>query len=137
MVHLNKNQLQDGQIDKLFTQLAHIIEPKRSSHVDNILTEILGREEKIMIGKRLAVIILASEGMSAYKISRTLKLSESTVSVIIKRLEQNEYDTIEKALGRSKRDYFTILSTLDNILHLGGILPHYNGLERYSNLGRN
>ncbi len=39
-------------------------------------------------------------------------------------------------LQKNKRDYLAILDTIDSILHLGGILPHRVGLDRYKNLNR-
>jgi len=134
MVRLNKTHLQEEQINKLFFQLATMLTSKQAGHVNAVLFEILGREEQIMIAKRLAVILLISEGLSSYKIGNTLKLSESTIASIRNKLANDEYDTIMQNLGKSKKKYFDLLTTLDSILHLGGILPHYNGLDRYKGL---
>ena len=134
MVRLNKTHLQEEQINKLFFQLATMLTSKQAGHVNAVLFEILGREEQIMIAKRLAVILLISEGLSSYKIGNTLKLSESTIASIRNKLANDKYDTIMQNLGKSKKKYFDLLTTLDSILHLGGILPHYNGLDRYKGL---
>jgi len=87
-----------------------------------------------MIAKRLAIIILLSEEFSQYKIAHILKLSESTVSAISQKLSNDKFGTIEKTLGKNKKNYFAILEAIDEVLHLGGMLPHYNGLDRYKGI---
>lgn len=89
-----------------------------------------------MLAKRLAVIILLVEGRSLYSVAKMLKVSPVTAKKIKRGLERGAYDHILKVLGKSKKDYFVILKTLDAVLSLGGILPHYNGLSRYQRLGR-
>jgi DNA-binding NarL/FixJ family response regulator len=131
MVRLNKNFLDQKQINDLILQLAKVISPSDYSHTNVILSELLGNEERIMFAKRLAVVILLTEGTSRYKVSQILKLSQSTVEKTAKKMEEGHFDTVLKKVGRTKKDYFAFLDTLDSILHLGGILPHYNGLDRY------
>lgn len=131
MVRLNKCALEPNQINDLLSELAKVLSPKQSARAYAICSEILGKEEQIMVAKRLAAIVLLLEDFSCYKISRTLKLSESTVSQISHKLTEGEYETIVQSLGKSKTDYFAILNAIDSVLHLGGILPHYNGIDRY------
>jgi uncharacterized protein YerC len=131
MVHLNRNLLTQQQLEMLFTQLSQLLNEKSPNETAGVLTEILGYEEKVMIAKRLVAIVLLVEGKSLYSISHMLKMSPATVATIKVRLESHAYDTILKRLGKTKKNYFAILNTIDSILHLGGILPHYNGLDRY------
>ncbi|MFT5036833.1 MAG: hypothetical protein ACI9VM_000398 [Candidatus Azotimanducaceae bacterium] len=131
MVRLNKTHLQTKQIEDLLLQLAKVLSPNKPSHARAALSEILGREEQIMVAKRLATIVLLSEKFSSYKISRILKLSESTVSRTALKLKHGDYKTILHVLGKSKKNYFAVLDIIDDILHLGGILPHYNGIDRH------
>lgn len=131
MVRLNKTSLYSKQIQDLLLQLAKVTAPKEAAHAHAILSELLGTEEQIMLAKRLAAIVLLAEGYSSYKISRTLKLSKSTIATISFKMERGDYKAVLKTLGKDKKDYFAILKALDDILHLGGILPHYNGLSRY------
>lgn len=125
MVRLNKNFLTDQQLDKLFSQFSKLLNYKDQDRVDDILGEILGPEERIMIAKRLAIIILLMEGKSLYSISRNLKISPATAQKIKFGVDTNRYQNILRKLGKSKTDYFAILDAIDSILHLGGILPHY------------
>lgn len=134
MVRLNKNLLTEQQFEQLFIQFVRILDPNKSMSADGVLREILGEEERIMIAKRLATIVLLLEGKSLYNIATTLKISPSTAEKIKRHLDDGDYETILSRLGKSKRNYFAILDTIDSILHLGGILPHYNGLDRYKNI---
>jgi len=134
MVRLNKNLLTQQQFEQLFIQFARIVGPHKSAEVDGVLREILGEEERVMVAKRLAAIVLLLENKSLYGIANTLKISPSTAQKIKANLEAGNYSTILKRLGKSKKNYFAILDTIDSVLHLGGILPHYNGLDRYKNI---
>jgi len=134
MVHLNNNNLNKRQLSDLFIQLASTIAPKDSQRANDTLTELLGTEERIMIAKRLAVVVLLIEGASQYKIGNLLKLSQSTIAHISEKLADGHYKVTLNNISKTKKDYFAFLNTLDSILHLGGILPHYNGLDRYRSL---
>lgn len=134
MVHLNRNTLSEQQLNNLYLQFSSTVAPHNHQHAERILTELLGQEERVMIAKRLAVAVLLVEGTSKYKISRVLKLSESTIEKIAQKLKQGRFDYTLNKVSKTKKDYFAFLSTLDSILHLGGILPHYNGLDRYKHL---
>ncbi|MEZ4195024.1 MAG: hypothetical protein R3B53_01330 [Candidatus Paceibacterota bacterium] len=105
-----------------------------ASDADNFLSELLGYEERVMIAKRLACLILILEGISPYKASLILKISPSTADKVQKSIEAKNYDGIIKLLAKNTKNYRSILDTIDSILHLNGILPHYNGLDRYKNL---
>lgn len=87
-----------------------------------------------MLAKRLAAIVLLIEGMSLYKVSDTLKVSSSTAKQIKSKLDQGDFAHIINTLGKDKNKYFVALEAIDNILHLGGILPHRNGLDRYNGI---
>ena len=78
MVRLNKNLLTEQQLDDIFLQFTKIMNDGRDSNTNEILHEILRKEERIMIAKRLATIILVVEGKSLYSISRSLKISPTT-----------------------------------------------------------
>ena len=134
MVRLNKNRLSQKQFGKLFEQLNHTLGVLSEKETGYFLSELLGQEERIMLAKRLAIIILLLEGRSLYRISNDLKISSATADKIRDKLENNEYDHLITSLGKNKKEYFSILETLDSILHLGGALPHYNGLDRYKHL---
>ena len=134
MVRLNKDQLDDGQLEVLFTQFAQLLNSSNTHTTNQIVYEILGHEERIMLAKRIAIIVLLIEGYSLYEIALKLKVSPATAQKIRHNLEQGDYQSVRRRLGKSKKDYFAFLDVLDNILHLGGILPHYNGMDRYKHI---
>lgn len=134
MVRLNRNTLNEKQHNDLFQQFARTVSPVDSDHADTVLSELLGTEERVMVAKRLAVIVLLVEGTSMYKIGQLLKLSQSTVEHISQKFEKGHYDHTLQYISKTEKDYFAFLDILDNILHLGGVLPHYNGLDRYRSL---
>jgi uncharacterized protein YerC len=135
MVRINKNYIEPKELEKLFQQCAYVLSPSDTKHTQRVLQELLGFEERITIAKRIATIMLLLENVSNYKISLHLKLSQSTVAATQTKLDAGHYSAILTTLGKDKIDYFKMLSALDSILHLGGILPHYNGIDRhkYSN----
>lgn len=134
MAHIAKEQLSQEQLDTLFSQLHTTLGETSSKQVGLFLHELLGPEERIMLAKRLGVIVMLSRGSSLYKTAQALKVSTATAGKIQERLNRNEYVHLLKLLKKNKKQYIDLLQTLDSILHLGGILPHYNGMERYKNL---
>lgn len=134
MVRLNRNILTKKQMDNLYLHFSSAVAPDNPRHAGLVLSELLGQEEQIMIAKRLTTAVLLVEGTSRYKVGKILKLSQSTVEHIAQQLKQGHFDYTLQKISRSKKDYFAFLDALDSILHLGGILPHYNGLSRYKSL---
>ena len=131
MVRVNKNLLPPKDLERLFTQLGDTLAKLDKSTAKVFLSEILGYEQRITVAKRLAAIVLLVEGYSEYKTAKLLKLSPTTTKKIATKITNGGFAGVLKILGKNKKDYFKILDTLDNILHLGGILPHYNGMDRY------
>jgi len=136
MVRLNKNHLTKKQLDSLFAQLGKSLGKLPAKETDSFLTELLGPEERVMLAKRLATIILLIEGKSLYSISRDLKISTATAEKIKSHLNDGGYEFIITSISKNQKVYISLLNTIDSILHLGGILPHYNGLDRYKGLPR-
>ncbi|MCD5382272.1 MAG: Trp family transcriptional regulator [Candidatus Pacebacteria bacterium] len=131
MVRLNRNILTNKQLESLFRQFTTAISPGDPSRAEEVLTELLGFEERLMLAKRLAAVVLLVEGVSMYKVGQQLKLSQSTVSALAVKLKKGHFDSTLQQVSKTKKDYFSFLDTLDSILHMGGVLPHYNGLDRY------
>ena len=136
MVRLNKNQLDEEQLLALYAQF-----DKRFSNLDTLEThilfnELLGQEERVMLAKRFVAIIMLLESKSLYQISETLKISSSTAQTLQTKLQNDEYNGLVKMFRKNKKEYFDILKAIDDILTLGGILPHYNGPRYYWQKGR-
>jgi uncharacterized protein YerC len=134
MTNVSKKPLPTEQLDALFHQLGCSLGVLKPKQVDFFLSELLGTEERIMIAKRLAVIVMLIQGHSLYRTATTLKLSTSTVDSIRKKLETNEYTFIVQIFKKEKKNFVAILEVLENILSVGGIMPGRVGLDRYKGL---
>src|SRR5690606_17399464 len=105
------------QLRSLFAQLHGALGKSGEAEVKDFLSELLGSEEQIMLAKRLAAIVLITEGYSFYKVSRLLKISSATADKIGFKLKRGDYDHILRVVGKSRKSYFDFLNTLDSILH--------------------
>jgi uncharacterized protein YerC len=136
MVRLNKSNLTQTQLDKLFKQLSIFLSKRSPQLTHTYLKELLGPEERIMLAKRLACIILLHEECTPFHIAKTLKMSSSTVASIDERMKLGRYDAILIALKKSKLDYIKILKVIESIVSFGGLVPSKAGLDRYKYIHR-
>ncbi len=134
MVRVNRNHLPSKDLMLLLRRFDDTFATLNRTATSVFLNELLGKEERLTIAKRLAAIVLIHEGYSEYKTSCLLKLSHSTARIIAQKLESGTYDGILRLLKRKRTDYAKLLNAIDSILHLGGFLPHRIGLDRYRHL---
>lgn len=134
MVYVNRNELNKDDLSLLLLQFDTVLGKLDKAESSTLFNELLGPEERITFAKRLAAIILLNEGMSEYRTAKVLKLSPTTTGKISHQLFSGTYKGTVQLLRKNKRNYLSILETIDSMLHLGGILPHRVGLERYRNL---
>lgn len=125
MVRLNKTSLNNTQLEKLFRQFSATLGNASESQVDQLISGLLGYEEKIMIAKRLGAILLLEQGCRPYTISQILKMSPTTVGKIQTELLAGNYESSLQVIKKDSRSYQKILLTLDSVLTAGGIMPHY------------
>lgn len=119
MAHISKQQLKKEHLDTLFLQLSKTIALLNKNSAHYFFDELLGPEEKIMIAKRLAAIVMCIEGNSSYRIWQLLKMSPSTTDRIRLQYELGTYKNIEKILKSNKADYERFWTTLEIILRAG------------------
>lgn len=136
MVYVNRHEMDKKDLASIFLQFDAVLGTLNQAGVSTLFNELLGHEERITLAKRLVAIILLHEGMSEYKTARVLKLSPTTTGKLAHELSLGTYIGTIALLRKNKRTYGTILNTIDSVLHLDGILPHYCGLERYRNLNK-
>jgi hypothetical protein len=134
MVRVNRHDLPKKDFDKLLLQFDSLIGKLDQKGTGHFLGELLGPEERLTFAKRFATIVLLSNGISEYKTAQVLKLSPTTTGKIGFEIQRGTYTGIIRLLQKNKRNYLDILNTIDSILHLGGILPHRVGMDRYRNL---
>lgn len=138
MVNVSKNPL-DPRIERriranLMTALFSSPNTKQSKMLGALLTQ----SERIMLAKRLAVIIMLDKDSSYYHISKTLKVSISTVMHTEHLLQKGVYAPIVgKVRSASSR---TLLESLELLLSAG--MPsiagpkHQKRLNALKNKGR-
>lgn len=130
MVRISKEALSEGDNEKLSKQLQVTIGSLNVQQSQIFLQNFFGEEEQIMYAKRLAAILLLSQNYSLYKVANVLHISSSTANRYYDKLNIGEYDTLLQILQKDKKSYTSLLETIDSILHLGGILPHYGQTHR-------
>ena len=125
MVRLNRNRLPEDLLNELFRQLNEVLGTFDAKQVDSFLYDLLGPEERIMIAKRLAIVVMVRQGHSLYKISRTLKVSPTTAEKISSEMSAGAFKNIVPLLQKNAKNYRAILKTINSILQLVDSLPRY------------
>jgi hypothetical protein len=136
MVNVNRNELPPKEISLLLKRFDVTLSKLKATDTTLFLNDLLGKEERLTIAKRLAAIVLIAEGCSAYRASLLLKLSPTTTGIIAANIQAGIYSNLIQRLKKGKRDYLEILETIDSILLLGGLLPRRVGLDRYRELNK-
>ncbi len=126
MARISKQILSKNEQDQLINQLTEVMGRMNSTMAEHFIFEFFGREEKIMLAKRLAIIALIHEHRPLHRIAVHLHVSETTVGKLCNRYERGEFDHTIKTLTKNKTDYTKFLDLLDSILTVGGIMPHRN-----------
>lgn len=119
MTNVSKKKLPKVEFDRLYLQLNVIIGSLNKNQSALFFTELLGPEEKVMLTKRLAAVVMFIEGNSSYRVWQLLKMSPSTAEVIRRDFETGRYDNIATILTKNKTDYRKFWETLDVILRAG------------------
>ena len=119
MTNVSKKKLPEAEFDRLYLQLNVIIGSLNKNQSALFFTELLGPEEKVMLTKRLAAVVMFIEGNSSYRVWQLLKMSPSTAESIRRDFETGRYDNIATILTKNKTDYRKFWETLDVILRAG------------------
>ena len=119
MTHISKHKLKQEYLDKLFIQLSKVTATLNKRNSSDFFDEFLGPEEKIMLAKRLAAIVMCIEGNSSYRISQLLHMSPSTTERIKLKYQIGKYTHIENILTKEKGNYEEFWRMLDIILRAG------------------
>ncbi len=119
MAHLSKQLMTEEKQTELFKQLSDIIARLDKTQSPKFLEELLGEEEKLMLSKRLAAIILFIEGHSSYRVWTLLKISPSTADRIRLNYQIGQYGNIQKFITENKTEHARILNILETILQAG------------------
>lgn len=132
MPHVSKETLDEKVLQDLFNQLFKSIQKASDIRaLKYFANEFFTRTEKIMLGKRLAIILLIDRGVPQHVISEQLHVSLSTTAKISAKIDQNKYRAVRNIVNGPKLD---ILNQIEKFL-LMGMPPRY-GKGRWSKWGR-
>jgi len=134
MTNVSKRKLPEKDFNKLFKQLNNIVGSLSKSSSEIFFNNLLGPEERVMLTKRLAAVVMFIEGNSSYRVWQLLKISPSTAESIRRDFESGRYSDIVKIITKNKKGYENFWLTLEVILR-AGIPPR--GRDRWKSLFKN
>lgn len=129
MTNISKNNLPEEDFQKLFEKMTEIMTRARQADIEIFLTDLLGKEEKIMLVKRFMSIVMLYEGNSSYRIWQTLNISPSTADKIRLDYESGRYRNLITLFKNQPKKYHKLWQTLELILQ-AGLPPRGRGRMR-------
>ncbi|OGG67202.1 hypothetical protein A3I99_03005 [Candidatus Kaiserbacteria bacterium RIFCSPLOWO2_02_FULL_45_11b] len=133
MTNISKNKLPEEDFQKLFKKMTEIMTKAQQTDIEIFLSDLLGKEEKIMLVKRFIAVVMLCEGNSSYRIWRTLNISPSTADKIRLDYVSGRYRKLTSLFKRQPKKYHRLWQTLELVLQAG--LPP-RGSARWSSLLR-
>lgn len=119
MTNISKQQLPEKEFEKLFIKFSNLFRSSSQQLTSNLFDDLLGTEEKIMLVKRLAAVVMYIEDNSSYRVWKSLHLSPSTAEKIRLDFDRGRYKHIEQIFKAKKESYKDFWLTLDVILRAG------------------
>jgi len=119
MTHVSRNKLRAEQFDELYDKLNILIGALDAKKSQFFFNELLGKEEKIMLVKRLGAVAMFQEEHTPYRVSQALLISPSTAARIKLNFENGAYEQIVTILTKNKLGYKKFWETLESILNAG------------------
>ena len=129
MARISKQKISGKVSNEIWSQLTETLGRLSANQSGLFINQLLGKEEQIMLAKRLAVIVLIHEQHSDYAISRSLKVSSTTVAKLRIKYKKKQFDAVIKGIKKNKADYVDFVNTLVDVIHIG--LPRYAGPGRW------
>ncbi|KKQ43181.1 MAG: hypothetical protein US60_C0006G0025 [Microgenomates group bacterium GW2011_GWC1_37_8] len=105
MTHVSRRKL-DSQTEKILTSaLKELFTYLKPREIDKVFSALVTNTENIMIAKRLAIIIMLFDNISYNEISRSLNLTNQTISRVHSEMYDRPeiYKFINKKLSPWKR----------------------------------
>ncbi|OGG69332.1 hypothetical protein A3F27_01570 [Candidatus Kaiserbacteria bacterium RIFCSPHIGHO2_12_FULL_53_13] len=113
MTHVSKYRMKRKIESRISTNFTRALFSASGSQGHEILRSLLTLTEQTMLAKRLALIVMLEKEFSYYRISKSLKMSTSTIKRIHGELEAGAYEPIIKALrGRMRVSFLELLELL-------------------------
>ncbi|MBI5123400.1 hypothetical protein HZA75_06100 [Candidatus Roizmanbacteria bacterium] len=81
MTRISQFQVDDDVLEKIFSLFFEVIsKDKNEEQFQNIIHDLLSPAERIMIAKRVAIFYMLMKKLDYYNISKSLKVSPSTIA---------------------------------------------------------
>lgn len=128
MSHVSKKQITTKTMGTIKKNLLRAI--TRPHNNKSIIEELFTDTEYVMFAKRLAVIILISQGISCYRISKNLGVSISTVLRFQRDVRAGKFTILHTLIISQKKSDVQLLDLIEKILRAG--MPTYNGKGRWA-----
>lgn len=81
MTRISQFQVDDDVLEKIFSLFFEVIsKDKDEEEFQNVIHDLLSPSERIMIAKRVAIFYMLMKKLDYYNISKSLKVSPSTVA---------------------------------------------------------
>lgn len=119
MTNVSKQKLPRKEFSRLYAQLNAVIARLDKSSSAKFFNELLGEEEKIMLTKRLAAVVMYIEDNSPYRVAQLLKLSPSTAESIHHDFENGRYQAIADFITKRREEYEKFWRMLEIVLRAG------------------
>ena len=101
MPHVSRRRLKKDIYNRVHEDFAELlVEICKEGNRDAFVQELLTRTERLMLGKRLATVLMLMKGYSAYRVDRTLKLTAQTVRRFNRNLRKGRYAMLVENLDR-------------------------------------
>lgn len=105
MPHISPRKVNNQILEKIYGILFSAVSDRNLSKKQQqaAFGELLTPTEKIMLGKRLVSVSLLSQGISSYRVGKTLNLSQTTVAKFQIKLENGKFPNISKLCSMIKK----------------------------------
>lgn len=119
MTNVSKKLLEKSEQEKLFKEFSKLFAQTTSNEVERLFSEMFTPSEQVMFIKRVAIIFMIDEGYTMYRISQTLKVSDSTVRSIRCMQEEGAYESLLKRAKKKTFNRKKFWQTVDVLLRAG------------------
>jgi len=120
MTNVNTTGLTEEDLQEIYERFNTLVAKLDTSNTSNFFSALLGPEEKIMLTKRLAAVVMYTQGFTSYRISHVLAISPSTSDRIWQDYKAGRYKGVIDTLKRQKADYTKFWKTLE-VISRGGL----------------
>lgn len=125
MPHISSKKIDPKIKTKLFKQLSCVSVVRNEKEAQRFLEALLTETEQLMFSKRIAAVIMLSQGYSQYAIENSLELSSSTIARLRNEYITGKYEQICLSFSKQKKEKEEFWETIEVLLRLG--MPSQTG----------